>query len=137
MATMVGSDSHWGVGQILQIQRGDGSLKCRFPRRGNRQLAGCFTCNTSSEIKSRAIVDRDDDGAAQQAAPKGSHPFGTIGAPKQDAIAGANAALLQIARKAESNCRQFAVSPRFAAISSALHDGHIATITVKFVEQRE
>src|SRR5229473_4628115 len=135
MATMVGSDSHGGVGQILQIQGSDGAVDGGFARRGNHHLGGCFTCNTSSEIKSRAIVDRDDDGAAQQAAPKGSHPFGTIGAPKQDAIAGANAALLQIARKAESNCRQFAVSPRFAAISSALDGRHIATITSEIVKQ--
>src|SRR5258705_3165185 len=123
------------VGQILQIQRGDGSVKCRFVRRGNHQLGGCSTCNTTGKIKSSAIVDWHDDRAAQEASPEGGHPFGAIGAPKQDAIAGANAALFQIVRKAEGNCRQFSVSPRFTAGSPALNRLLIAARTAEYVEQ--
>src|SRR5882757_9121043 len=132
---IVASDTRAGllgaVGQILQIQRDDGSVKRRFARRGNHQLGGCSTCNTSGKIESGAIVDGDDNRAAQEASPEGGHPFGAIGAPKQDAITGANAALLQIVRKAEGNCRQFSVGPRFTAVSPALNRRHIAAITAK------
>ncbi len=100
-------------------------------------FCGCFTCNTGGEVGRCAVIDRDGDRAAEEAAPEGGHPFGAVRAPEEDEVAGADAALLQFVRDAKSDCCQFVVSPGFAAVAATLHYGDAAGVAMEVGEERE
>src|ERR1035437_1068825 len=90
--------------------------------------------NTLSEIRSRNLVDGDDNGAAQQASEKCNHPLSAVLAPNEDLVALADAALFQLARKAVGARQHIAVRPSLHTIAAMVNVGCLPSVAAEVVE---
>ena len=70
------------------------------PRRSSTSRAATIAADAREELGRRAVVDRHDDDAAEQAAPERDDPLGPVLAPEDDLVALAEAGGVQARRKA-------------------------------------
>jgi hypothetical protein len=68
-----------------------------------QQCRLCDSLDGRNQIAGRPVVDRNDNGACEHAAPECSQPLGTVLAPKKDLVAFPNAEVLKPER--ERPCR--------------------------------
>src|SRR5207248_82973 len=101
------------------------------------EVGRCFTCNTRGKVWSGAVVQGDGNGAAQEAPPEGSHPFGTVRPPQKDTVPGPNAAEFKLLSTAERASGEFCITPGFTPVAAALDNRDVASIALEIGEQRD
>src|SRR5258706_7692810 len=87
----------------------------------HQQLGPHLLMYAQSKFRSRNIINRDDDHAAQRATKERYNPFRGIRSPDQDALALPNASCLQLARKLEGGLGHPPIAPAFGAIAATLY----------------
>jgi hypothetical protein len=123
-----------GAGEILQEEGGDGGSEMRFGAGSESEFDSGIGSNARDKIKCRGIIEGNSDRTTQKAAPEGGDPFGGIGAPEEDAVAGTNAMFFQLESAEDGIPGEPLVSPSFAAIAAPLNNGDAARETSEFIE---
>jgi len=125
------------AGEILQEEGRGGGSEGRFRAGNESEFDTSIGGNAGGKIERRGIIEGNSDSAAQEAAPEGGDPFCGVSAPEENAVAGLNAAFLQLESAEDGSAGELLVGPGFAAITALLDNGDATREACKFIEERE
>ena len=104
-------------------------------RVGDDELRGGVGDDAGGEAGGAGGVEGDDEDSAEEAAEEGGDPVGGVLAPEDDAVAGSDAAAVELGGEAAGELGELAVGGGVAAIAAMDDDGDLRWMEEKLCDK--